>query len=135
MPYKLSAASIANRAGVDRRLIEISDMAITISHVDFGHGQFSGKRTAIEQNHLYTIGASKADGYIIIGKHQLGGALDAQAYINEVPSWEQNHLAMVATAFLQSASILGYKLEWGGLWRAPAGSIYGWDMPHFQLQD
>jgi len=31
----------------------------------------------------------------------------------------------VACAMLQAASILGHKLEWGGLWP--------WDKPHFQL--
>ena len=36
MSFKLGANSLKNRAGVDSRLIEISDLAISLSNIDFG---------------------------------------------------------------------------------------------------
>ena len=136
--FSLSNNSKNNRVGVDPRLIEISDLAIQISLIDFGHGRDAGLRPDERQNELFEAGKSKADGYIKRGKHQaaddgLGKALDFYAFIDGKASWEREHLAMVACAFLQAASILGYKIKWGGLWKSEAHDFYGWDMPHFQL--
>lgn len=137
--FKLSDNSKNNRAGIDSRLIEISDLAITLTLIDFGHGRDSGVRTAERQRELFVDGKSKADGIQKHGKHQaspvdgLGKALDFYAYINGHASWEQEHLAVVACAFLQAASILGYQISWGGLWKKKTPSIYGWDMPHIEL--
>jgi hypothetical protein len=61
--FKLSNSSKQRREGVDSRLIEISDLAIQISAVDFGHPADSGKRTAERQNELFVAGKSKCDGY------------------------------------------------------------------------
>ena len=125
--FKLGSNSLNNRAGVDPRLIEISDRAIQISIIDFGHPQYSGLRTTKTQAELYTAGKSKADGRTNKSYHQTGRALDVYAYVDGKASWEKEHLAIVAVAFMQSAASLGYKLEWGGLWTSFQ------DMPHFQL--
>lgn len=135
---KLSARSKQRREGIDPRLIEISDLAIQISLVDFGHPKDAGLRTAERQNELYGSGASKADGYNKLSNHQSGKALDFYAFVAGRASWQEEHLALVAAAFLQAASILGYKVTWGGLWerRKPKyknGISYGWDMPHIEL--
>lgn len=127
MPFRLSSNSLKHREGVDRRLIEISDLAINITRVDFGHGVHAGKRTAEEQHELYLADASKCDGYCKRSFHQSGLALDFYAYVDGAATWEEQHLAQVAAAFLQAASMLGYELHWGGLWE-------DWqDMPHVQL--
>ena len=76
----------------------------------------------------FHAGLSKCDGYEKISSHQTGEALDVYAYVDGNASWEEHHLAMVATAMLQSASQLGVGLEWGGLWKSFI------DMPHFQLK-
>lgn len=136
--FELSSNSKKNREGIDPRLIEISDMAIGISMIDFGHGLDSGKRTAARQHELYMDGVSKADGSTVLSNHQSGNALDFYAYVNGAASWEHHHLAMVAAAFLQAANILGYQLSWGGFWspRNPNyinGIPYGWDCPHVEL--
>jgi peptidoglycan L-alanyl-D-glutamate endopeptidase CwlK len=142
--FKLSENSKQHRDGVDPRLIEISDLAITISLVDFGHGPDAGRRTDTRQHELFLEGASRADGYVHRGKHQadptdgLGKALDFYAYVDGHASWAPAHLTMVACAFLQAASMLGYKITWGGLWRSKNpeiinGIVYGWDLPHIQL--
>ena len=135
MAYSLSKKSKKNREGVDPRLIEIGDLAVTLTLIDFGHGNTAGLRSAQTQHALFLGGKSKADGYDKIGKHQSGKALDFYAYINGAASWAPIHLAMVATAFLQAASILGYKIQWGGLWPSKARGMYGWDMAHIELVD
>lgn len=133
--FSLSDSSRANREGVDYRLIEISNLAIKITLIDFGHGALAGFRTKTEQHKLFTQGVSKADGLIKISKHQEGKALDFYAFVNGKASWETHHLAMVGAAFLQASSILGYPIKWGGLWEGKGNSIYGWDMPHIELID
>lgn len=138
MIFRLSDRSKERRADVDERLIEISDLAITLTLVDFGHPEFSGRRSAEEQNQLHLKGLSECDGYANKSNHQTGHALDFYAYVDGRASWERHHLAMVACAFLQAASILGYKIQWGGLWRPSKpinelGIDYGWDCPHVEL--
>ena len=78
------------------------------------------------------------DGTIKKSHHQTGKALDFYAFVDGKASWDPAHLTMVATAYLQAASTLGYSIEWGGLWlgRNPTtkdGIRYGWDMPHIEL--
>lgn len=134
--FKLSNKSKQNREGVDTRLIEISDLAIQITKIDFGIPGNGGLRTIETQKQLFREGLSKADGVENLSLHQSGEALDFYAYIDGSSSWRPDHLAMVATAFLQAASILGYKIEWGGLWKSTKttnGIPYGWDMAHIQL--
>lgn len=136
--FKLSKTSKQNRAGVDHRLIEISDRAIQISLIDFGHPKHAGLRLDVEQNDLYLQGASSCDGYIKISEHQHGKALDFYAFVNGKSSWNEEHLAIIAIAFLQAANELGYKIKWGGMWKRKTpkyinGIPYGWDMPHIQI--
>lgn len=127
MTFQFSKRSLERMEGVDPRLKEIAKHAITISKIDFGIPQDGGLRTAERQAELFADGKSKADGVKKKSRHQSGMALDVYAYVEGKASWEKEHLAMVAAAMLQSASILGYKLEWGGLWRSFV------DMPHFQI--
>ena len=141
MTYSLSTSSVSNRSGVDGRLIEVSDLAIALTRVDFGHGPDSGLRTAEDQARLHAGGVSpNCDGYITKSNHQTGRALDFYAYVDGAASWHHPHLAMVAAAFLQAASILGYKVRWGGLWKSKNptevdGVRYGWDCPHIELME
>ena len=130
--FKLSTNSLRNRKGVDKRLIEISDLAIQITLVDFGHGPYSGLRTSVDQRGLYDLGVSKADGVIVESQHQSGKALDFYAYTDKA-SWEPEDLAPVVIAFMQAASILGHRIRTGALWRTSKSKHYGWDMPHIQL--
>lgn len=128
--FTLSENSKKNREGVDSRLIEISDLAIRISLVDFGHGRDAGLRTAARQNELFKQGVSKADGHTKLSNHQSGRALDFYAFVDGRASWQPEHLTSVAAAFFQAACILGHRIEWGGLWRPN-----GWDKPHIELID
>lgn len=125
--FRLSKRSMLNREGVDCRLIEISDLAIQITIIDFGHPKDAGKRSPERQLELFNAGKSKCDGLKRVSKHQYGHALDFYAYVDGRASWEKEHLAIVAAAFLQAAAALGHKLEWGGLFRNFC------DMPHVQI--
>ena len=134
--FRLSKKSKLHREGIDSRLIEISDLAIKISVIDFGIPNNGGVRTKEVQNKLFTEGLSKADGYVKLSNHQSGNALDFYAYVDGQASWQHDHLAMVANAFLQAGSILGYGLSWGGLWSSNKiinGIPYGWDCAHIEL--
>lgn len=124
--FQFSKTSLERRAEVDPRLLEISDLALILTTVDFGIPRFGGLRTEEDQQYLHKSGASACDGIIIKSKHQSGLALDVYAYAGGKASWAMSDLAMVAAAMMQAASQLGYKLEWGGLWK-------NLDAPHFQL--
>ena len=125
--FQFSKASLSRRAEVDPRLIEISDLALIITTVDFGIPKFGGLRTEEDQQYLHKSGASPiCDGIIIKSEHQSGLALDVYAYTGGRASWAMSDLAMVAAAMMQAASQLGHKLEWGGFWK-------NLDAPHFQL--
>ena len=124
--YTFSKTSLKHREGVDQRLIDISDLAIRLSTVDFGIPGDGGVRTEARQNELYLSGVSKCDGVIKISNHQTGNALDVYAYVGKA-SWEPEHLTTVACAMLQAASMLGHKMIWGGHWTSYC------DMPHFEL--
>ena len=127
MTFKLSKNSIENRSGVDPRLIEISDLALTLSSIDFGHPRLGGLRTAEEQRSLYDQGYSMCDGIENKSKHQSGKAIDFYAFVNGKATWDVDHLTQVAAAFMQAAMILGYRISWGGLWKNFS------DYPHVEL--
>ena len=126
--FSFSKTSLERRHGINKKLIEISDLALSISVIDFGIPDHGGRRSNREQHQLFKDGLSKCDGYDKKSNHQEGYAIDVYAYVDGKASWEEEHLAMVAAAMLQAASQLGYKLEWGGLWKNFK------DMPHFQLE-
>jgi len=138
MTFEFSQTSEQRRAGVDPRLIGISDRALEISVVDFGIPKHGGKRTTEEQYRLFLDGKSRADGTNDLSYHQRGKALDFYAFVDGKASWHPGHLAMVASAFLQAAAELGYTLTWGGLWKpvkTTDGVPHGWDAGHVQLED
>ena len=125
--FKLSSNSIMNMAGIDDRLVDVVELAITLTNIDFGVPKTGGLRTVQDQAQLFTSGKSKADGRIHKSYHQTGRAVDVFAYVNGKASYNTEHLAMVAAAMLQSASQLNIELKWGGHFRSFT------DMPHFEL--
>jgi len=129
MGFQLSNNSIMNLSGVDDRLIDIADVAIKLSPIDFGIPSTGGLRTQQDQAKLFTDGVSKCDGVNNKSYHQSGKALDVYAYVDGKASWNKSHLTTIATAMLQASAQLGYELKWGGLWKS-------WqDYPHFEIKD
>jgi len=135
--FILSQRSLERREGVDPDLIAVNNLALKITVIDFGIPEHGGLRTAETQNQLYLDGFSKADGYNNLSNHQSGDALDFYAFVNGAASWEHHHLAMVAAAHLQAASMLKISINWGGFWQRKVpkyknGIPYGWDMAHIE---
>lgn len=128
MTFKLGSKSRERLKGVDPRIIDIVELALTITIIDFGIPQHGGIRDKATQNILFKKGASKCDGIKSRSAHQSGLAFDVFAYVDGAASWDRYQLTQVAAAILQAASLLGYELEWGGLYQ---GFV---DMPHFQLK-
>jgi len=126
MSYQLSDTSQARLIGVDPRLVEIVNLALTISLTDFGVA--SGRRDAQEQNELYLAGKSRCDGFKVLSNHQSGLAVDLYAY-DQKALWTREDLSLVACAMLESAAALGVPLQWGGKWRGFP------DYPHFQIPE
>jgi peptidoglycan L-alanyl-D-glutamate endopeptidase CwlK len=125
--FSLGKKSIENLIGVDDELIDVVELAIEITKVDFGIPSTGGYRVEAEQAKLFTAGLSKADGRVNKSKHQTGRAVDVFAYVDGKASYNTEHLAMVAAAMLQAASQLNIELKWGGHFRSFT------DMPHFEL--
>lgn len=127
--FKLSDNSKVRLSGVDERLIEVVELALSISKVDFGIPKFGGLRTEEDQYQLYSEGSSKCDGYKKKSYHQTGKAFDVYAYVCGRASWDELHLSQVATAILSAASQLGVPIKWGGHFKNFN------DMPHFELAE
>jgi peptidoglycan L-alanyl-D-glutamate endopeptidase CwlK len=114
---------------VDERLIDIAEVAIKLSNIDFGIPSTGGLRTEEVQAKLFADGVSKADGVNSKSYHQSGKALDVYAYVDGKASWDKLHLSLIAAAMLQASAQLGHELKWGGLWTS-------WqDYPHFEIRD
>jgi len=127
--FKLGKNSLNNLVGVDDRLIDIAEVAIKLSNIDFGIPSTGGLRTEEVQAKLFADGVSKADGVNSKSYHQSGKALDVYAYVDGKASWDKLHLSLIAAAMLQASAQLGYELKWGGLWKS-------WqDYPHFEIRD
>jgi peptidoglycan L-alanyl-D-glutamate endopeptidase CwlK len=127
--FNLSSKSQLNMAGVNPQLVSLVNKALEISLIDFGIPNDGGLRTAERQRELFNQKLSKLDGFTKKSKHQSGKAIDFYAFVDGKASWAPEHLSLVACAFLQAASQLGIKVQWGGLWKGFR------DMPHIELID
>lgn len=130
--FYLGKASKTRLIGIDPRWLEIINLALTITLIDFGIPNDGGLRSLERQQAMYADINIKTncDGYINRSKHQDGLALDFYAYVDGKASWKIEYLAHIAAALLQAASILGYPVRWGGFFKPD-----GWDKPHLELID
>lgn len=126
--HSFSAASVRHMEGVHEDLVRCAHEALKLTKIDFGIPSTGGRRTAEEQRGLYDRGVSNADGSIYVSPHQHGLALDVFAWVEGEVSYEKEHLAQVAAAFLLAANRLGVRVMWGGLFKDFE------DMPHFELE-
>ena len=74
LPFCLSHFSQLNRAGVHPDLIAVSDLALSISVVEFGIPEFGGHRTFEQQRELFNKKRTTIDGRMQISPHQVGYA-------------------------------------------------------------
>lgn len=128
MTFKLGNSSRKNLQGVNQKLIEVIEMALCITKIDFGIPKDGGLRTAEQQNALFKAGKSQLDGYAKKSNHQTGNAFDVFAYIDGKASWDEQALTHIASSIMEAAEIIGVELTWGGSWKSFK------DMPHFELK-
>lgn len=131
MSFKLSQRSLTRLNGVDDKMIELAQRAISKSPIDFGIPRHGGLRTPEEQRELFNTQKSKCDGYDKKSRHQSGRAFDVYAYHNGLASWDKVHLAMIAGVILSEAKDMGLNVVWGGTFGS--NNFNGWDACHFEL--
>lgn len=119
--YHLGTRSWNNLVGVHPDLIDVVELAIANTEVDFT--VLEGMRTLSRQRVLYKRGATTT----LNSRHLTGHAVDLGALPNGEISWEWPHYHKINDAMEQAALELDVDLEWGGDWKSfPDG-------PHFQL--
>lgn len=156
MGYSFGTVSKVELMGVHPKLVEVANLAISLTEQDFG--VHDGLRTKVEQEKLVARGASKtmkslhlrqADGF--------GHAVDLVPYINGKFRWEWGPIYYIAEAVHKAATQLNVALVWGAVWdrdfaalegthdglekavkdyvkrRAKAGKSAFIDGPHYQL--
>ena len=151
MSFYLSPRSIKRLEGVDPKLVEVVQYAITVSKIDFAVTE--GVRTMARQRELLKQGATQT----LKSKHLDGRAVDLMAYIGTRPSWELNLYDDIADAVKEAAIKVGVPIRWGGAWtvsditkwtgtmqaaqdsyidlRRKQGQRVFLDGPHFELAD
>jgi len=110
MAYRLSKRSLKNLEGVDSRLVEVVNIAIKLSTVDFA--VIEGLRTIERQKQLVAAGASQT----LKSKHIKGEAVDLMAFIGSRGSWELNLYDEIADAMREGAIQVGIPIRWGAAW-------------------
>jgi peptidoglycan L-alanyl-D-glutamate endopeptidase CwlK len=108
--FRLSKRSRDRLDGVSLPLIEVVELAIQLTRVDFG--VIEGVRTAARQRELVASGASQT----MRSRHLTGDAVDVMAYVGNRGSWESALYAPIADAFKAAGQSLGVPLRWGGAW-------------------
>lgn len=120
--FKLSQRSIKKLQGVNPFLVQVVNLAIKESHIDFGISE--GLRDQERQAYLFETGKSKT----LKSRHLVGDAVDVYAWVNGRVSWDMKHYEQIAFAFYLSADKLGHSITWGGSWASLL------DGPHFQIE-
>src|ERR1700722_4167215 len=129
MPYVLGAASLANIAKVDARLVAVAKLAITLTTQDFGFTEPQW-RTVAEEAQKMSEGHSKTlhthhlinDGKGSTAWEPTPPAVDFCAALDAVPwdgskfVWEWPLIYPIAAAFRQASITLGTPITWGGVW-------------------
>lgn len=134
--FKLSKTSLDRLIGVDDKLIQLANMAISISPVDFGIAYDGGIRTADKQKELFSKGYSKLDGVKNKSKHQLGKAFDFIPYVNGKVNTDKHYYYMIISAMFIAADILDIKIRSGANWDSDDEFITDQtfqDLPHIEL--
>jgi hypothetical protein len=129
--FKFSNGSLSRLKDVHPLLKEVLMQSIYNSPIDFGIPPTGGVRTASEQNLLYINKKSKADGYIILSKHQSGEAADVMPYVNKKYTNDPIHLSIIAGVILSKAMQMHVPIRWGGVFNS--NIFQGWDPSHYEL--
>jgi len=114
--FKLSERSRKRLVGIDSRLLDVVELAIRLSPIDFGIPKDGGLRTTERQKEIYDSGASKVDGVSKLSKHQSGKAFDFVCYDDSGLTWNPDHYFIVWGVIYACGVQKGLHLRWGGNW-------------------
>jgi peptidoglycan L-alanyl-D-glutamate endopeptidase CwlK len=117
--FTLSKRSRNNLVGVNDKLVQVVELAIQLTDVDFAVTE--GVRTLARQRQLVAQGASKT----LNSKHITGHAVDLVAFLGSRVSWELKLYDEIADAMASAAREHGVAIRWGGAWNVP--DIRNWN--------
>ncbi len=154
--YRLGSKSLANLKGVHPRLVQVVQLAITLSAQDFT--VLEGVRSLAAQKANVAKGASQTmDSKHLVQGDGYGHAVDLAAWVNGKVAWDPwGRYDVIADAMRRAAIQKGVQIRWGGGWfnlnqlasqaqivaareaytaeRKRAGRKAFLDGPHFELQ-
>lgn len=110
MSFAFGKASLARLEGLHPDLIQVAQLAIRLTRVDFGITE--GLRDPERQKVLVAAGASQTQR----SRHLTGHAIDCAAYLDGTLRWEWVYYPAIAHAFRQAGQRLQVPLTWGGVW-------------------
>jgi len=134
--FHFGGVSLLRMKGLNQKVINLLNLAIVRTPVDFGIAFDGGFRTAEKQWELYKKGASKKDGFKLKSKHQSGMAVDLMPYIGNQPTPTKENYLKIYTCLMECSKELGYKLRSGMDWDMDLELLTDQDfddMPHFEI--
>lgn len=121
--WTLSDRSRKNLKGVHPKLVEVTQLALSMSPLDFV--VICGLRTAEEQAVLFADKKSR----VRRSRHQDGLAVDLMAIPTDgTGEWSPHHYDVINAAMQAAAARLNVRITWGGTWKDLN------DLVHFQLE-
>jgi peptidoglycan L-alanyl-D-glutamate endopeptidase CwlK len=138
MEYKFSRRSLERMNGLNEKLIELLELAIKRTPIDFGIAWYGGFRTEAMQAELFnmTPKVTTKDGIIKKSKHQSGLAVDLQPYVHNKPNAAKQNYLVLAGVMFACANELGLKLRSGMDWDMDSEYLTDQtfdDYPHFEI--
>lgn len=114
--FIFSKRSRGNLIGVHADLVRVMELALTITPIDFGI--INGVRTCVRQHELFQEGASQLDcpppSGKLMGRHVTGHAVDFDAFVNNVLTWDEKFYIQIAAAIKVAALRINIPIHWGG---------------------
>ena len=145
--YSFGSSSMDKLNTCHKDLIEIMNLAISRSKVDFGISE--GHRSLERQKLLFDQGKSKIDGIKSKGKHNYYPSMAVDLYVYHPDddtrrklAYDKMHLAYIAGVIDSCAQelflrgIITHKIRWGANWNSDGIIDYDQafdDFPHFEL--
>lgn len=124
--FEFGRNSKKNLIGVHPKLIQLAEVALSYSTVDFGISE--GLRTIERQRELVSSGKSLTmNSYHLPQEDNYSHAIDVYAYVQGKTSYRERDMKAIAKAMYRASAELGIWIEWGGLWTDLV------DLPHWQI--
>lgn len=131
MGFTFSQRSLDNLKGVHPDLVRVAHAALAITPVDFGI--IEGLRSLERQTELFNAVPKKS--WTMNSRHLHGMAVDFDAFVGGVLTWEVKYYALIAAAMKRAALDLGVPVHWGGDWAAPQTDSDHLELDHVAYPD